>query len=90
MGTLPLKTRILKYAIDKGEQPFTLEEVMAALEPEYRGYSLFTPKMMKNYYESFIGIGFFKTVDMAFDNNGELVYKCVATNDAFARSKYFK
>lgn len=88
MKKLPLKTRILQYALEKDGE-FTLDEVYHALEPEYRGERIFTPRHVKDYFESFIGVGFFTTAHMDFDENGELVYSCKVTKDAMARKKYF-
>lgn len=86
---LPLKARMLQYAIDKGGE-FTLAEIKAALEPEYRGESIFSQKILDDYYESFMGVGFFKMTHADFDENGELVVTCVATPDAMSRKKYYK
>lgn len=88
MKKLPLKTRILQYALEKGGE-FTFEDVWDTLEPEYRGEPIFTPKNVRDYFESFIGVGFFETAHMDLDENGDLVYSCKVTPDALARKKYF-
>lgn len=88
MSKLPMKTRILQYAIEKNDE-FTLEEIQRVIEQEYRGEKLCNPKAIKEYYESFIGVGFFKTTKMDFDEAGELVMTCKVTADAIARKKYF-
>ncbi|MCH1981918.1 hypothetical protein MCG98_04955 [Ruminococcus sp. OA3] len=83
---LPLKTRILQYALLK-EEDFTVDDIMKGIENEYKGERLFNKKLIEEYFQSFVGIGFFEESRLEFDNNGELITYCKATDYAKDRCK---
>ena len=86
---LPLKTRILQYAIQKNGA-FTLHDVMTDLAGEYSGEKIFNTKQVKEYFDSFLGVGFFKVINMRFDEVGELLMTCEVTEYGKEREKYMK
>ncbi|MCH4166336.1 MAG: hypothetical protein LKF74_05075 [Megasphaera sp.] len=84
---LPLKTRILQYAINKGSD-FTVQDVLQDLQSEYEGEAIFTPKHVEEYVDSFLGVGFFKAAQLEFDSQDNLVIHCVITEYGRERDKY--
>ena len=86
---LPLKTRILEYAIDLGKD-FVVDDVMSALASEYKGEKIFTRKQVEEYVDSYLGIGFLKGESTEFDSKGELVVHCKVTEYGLSRKKYMK
>lgn len=84
---LPLKTRILQFAIERG-QPFTLSDVFDGLIPEYDGERLFNRKTVEEYTEALLGVGFLKATNMSFDENGQLLIEYQATDYGKSREKY--
>lgn len=86
---LPLKTRILEYAIDLGKD-FIVDDVMTALAPEYSGEKIFTRKQVEEYVDSFLGVGFLTAESLEFDAKGELLVHCKATEYGKSRKKYIK
>lgn len=84
---LPLKTRILQYAIELG-QPFTAEDAYAALVPEYQNERLFIRKTVSEYLDSFLGVSFLKADELSFDERGELVIRYLVTDYGKTRQKY--
>lgn len=85
---LPLKTRILQYAMQM-QGDFTVKDIMNGIANEYRGERLFNEKLIDEYFQSFIGIGFFEQADLKFDEKGELVTICKVTDYAKDRAKEF-
>ena len=83
---LPLKTRILQYAL-LTEEDFTVDDIMKGIENEYKGERLFNKKLIEEYFQSFVGIGFFEESRLEFDNNGELITYCKTTDYAKDRCK---
>ena len=83
---LPLKTRILQYALQQKE-PFTVDTIMKGLENEYQDERIFNRKLIEEYFQSFIGIGFFSEDKLEFDENHELVSWCRATDYAKERCR---
>lgn len=84
---LPIKTRILQYAIDKNGE-FTAADAYRDLKGEYPGERFFTPKTVEDYVESFLGVGFLDATRTEFDEKGNLVIYCKATDYGKSRKKY--
>lgn len=84
---LPLKTRILQYAIQKNEM-FTLGDVYHDLSSEYSGEKLFSQKTVDDYVNSFLGVGFLKAAQLEFDSKNELVIHYQVTDYGKTRLKY--
>ena len=82
---LPLKTRILQYGLAQ-DNPFTVDTVMNDLKTEYPNESMFNFNLIDEYFQSYIGIGFFKATDLKFDKEGKLIFYCVATD--YARQRF--
>lgn len=86
---LPLKTRILEYAIDL-DKDFIVDDVMSALASEYSGEKIFSRKQVEEYIDSYLGVGFLTAVKTEFDSRGELVVHCKITDYGLSRKKYIK
>ena len=86
---LPIKTRILQYAIQR-DSAFTAKDVYNDLKDEYPGERFFNQKTVDDYVDSLIGVGFFDAAKLEFDENGELVIYCVVTEEGKSREKYMK
>jgi len=86
---LPLKTRILKYAIDLNKD-FVVDDVMSALAPEYDGERIFSRKQVEEYVDSYLGVGFLEAESTEFNAEGELVVHCKVTDYGKSRKKYLK
>lgn len=86
---LPLKTRILKYAIDCDTE-FTLQNVLDELKPEYEGERLFNTRQVEEYVDSYLGVGFFDAANMELDSNGGLLISYKITDYGKERKKYIK
>lgn len=84
---LPLKTRILQYAMEQ-EKGITIESVMEKLEPEYGGERIFNKKIVTDYVDSFLGVGFMKAETVAFNEAGQLCISCAITEYGKTRKKY--
>ena len=84
---LPLKTRILQYAILRGTQ-FTANDVYHDLAGEYGGEKLFTRKTVEEYIDSFLGISFLQAAKLEFDPSGALLIHCQITEYGKTRLKY--
>ena len=88
MAQLPLKTRILQYALQQ-DGSFTVNQILDGVKAEYAGEKCCNAKLVDEYFQSFIGIGFFEQTDLQFDEKGELVTYCKATDYARERCKSF-
>ena len=86
---LPLKTRILKYAIDCNTE-FTLQNVLDDLKPEYEGERLYNPRQVEEYVDSYLGVGFFDAAKMELDSSGQLLINYIITDYGKERKKYIK
>ena len=84
---LPLKARIFQYAVQQ-QNEFTMKQVMQDLAKEYASESIFSEKQVEEYFDSFLGVGFFKATRTEFDADGKLVIYCVVTDYGRKRSKY--
>ena len=85
--TLPLKTRVLKYAIDAGK-PITVSDIMRDLESEYGGEKQFTKKRIEEYIDSFLGVKFMKADKVEFNGAGQLVIYCSVTDYGMSRERF--
>lgn len=68
---LPIKTRILEYAIEK-DGPFTCKEMSKDLSKEYNGEKTTTFKNIEKQLENYCRVGFIKGADPSVDSEGEL------------------
>lgn len=85
---LPLKTRILDYAI-KQNDIITIDGIMKELEDEYGGEPQFTRERVEEYLDSFLGINFLQPANLEFDENGVLKVYYKITDYGKSREKYF-
>ena len=83
---LPLKTRVLQYAIQH-EGSFTVDDIMKGIEYENKAEIIFKKKLIEEYFQSYIGIGFFAEDELKFDEKGELITICKVTDYAKERTK---
>lgn len=86
---LPLKTRILEYAIDI-KKDFVVDDVISALASEYNGEHIFSRKQVEEYIDSYLGVGFLTAENTEFDAKGDLVIHCKVTDYGLTRKKYIK
>lgn len=84
---LPVKTRILQYAIDKNGD-FTTNDVLELLKQEYPGEGMINRKQIQEYIDSLVGVGFFKATEIAFDEKHNLQLRYVVTDYGKSRKKY--
>ena len=89
MAALPLKVRILQYALEKGAS-FTVDDVMKDLAAEYPNEKMFNKKLINEYIEAMIGVGFLKNDDLELDADGELIVHAIVTEYGKERQKYMK
>lgn len=87
--TLPLKTRILQYAIEHNGE-FDIDDLMNALEPAYKDEPMFTAKQVEAYCDSYLGVGFFVPTRKEFDESGNLRVWCKVTDYGKSRGQYIK
>ena len=87
MAKLPLKARILQYAVQKGSA-VTIEDIMKDLEPEYSGEKLFNKKLIEEYFDALLGVGFLKNEKLEFNDKDELVIYATVTDYGKDRSRY--
>lgn len=85
--TLPLKARMLQYAVQKNAE-FCVDDIMTDLEPEYGGEKMFNKKLVTEYFDALLGVGFFNGTRMEFDENGELKVYCRVTEYGKKRAKF--
>jgi hypothetical protein len=84
---LPVKTRILEYAILK-DGPFTAEEVSETLSKEYNGEKSTKPDNIGKQLDTYCRVGFIKSADVDFDNNNKLSVKYIITEAGKTNLKY--
>lgn len=87
--TLPLKTRILDYAIEKNAA-FTADDIMRDLAGEYPGEKILNKKLVDEYIDAMIGVGFLKNDSLEFDADGKLLIHAIVTDYGKERKKYIK
>lgn len=69
---LPIKARILEYAIEQ-KKPFTASEIAEALQTEYPGEKTSSQKKIEKTLNTYCGVGVLRTTDIQFDENQELI-----------------
>lgn len=68
---LPLKVRILEYAIEK-DSPFTIDEAMETISPEYEGERFCNYNFMEKLMRLFLGVNVLKEGHYELDENDNL------------------
>lgn len=76
--TLPLKTRILEYAI-LAEEPFTAEGLTEILKKEYPGERFCNEKHIDETIGSYCGVNFIEPAKLELKENNELYVEYRAT-----------
>lgn len=84
--TLPLKTRVLEYAIVEN-RPFTADELTEVLKKEYPGERFVNVKHIDDTINSYVGVGCMKPEVVEFDKNGDLYVEYMVTETG---KKYLK
>lgn len=69
---LPIKTRILEYAIDL-DKPFTAKEISDVMKKEYAGEKTSEPKNIERLLNTYCGVGVMDDVDVVFGENDQLI-----------------
>lgn len=87
---LPLKTRMLQYAIEKDGAIFNKDDVMKDLANEYPGERLFSEKQVAEYLDELLVVGFLKKEKTSFDENGSLLIDYSISDYGRSRAKYLK
>ena len=93
---LPIKTRILEFAIEINES-FTAEELSKLLQQEYNGEKTASIPQVEKQLDMYARVGFLKAKDVSLDDAGELkVYYEIAEAGKYAEkyipghgNKYF-
>ena len=81
--TLPLKTRILEYAI-MAKEPVTAEQVTDALKEEYKGERFCNLKNIENLIDSYCGVGAMKAAEVGFNEQGDLQVTYQVTSTGYS------
>ncbi len=68
---LPIKTRVLEYAILKNNI-FSSEEVAQKLQKEYRGERTTSVKNIEKIIRTYCGVGIMKAASIQMDEDGKL------------------
>ena len=84
---LPIKTRILEWAIEKNA-PFTTKDVASYLSKEYPGERTTTAKQIDKQLEMFSRVGMMKAVDVALDEADKLQVTYQITKTGRETEKY--
>lgn len=84
---LPIKTRILEYAIEKNE-PFTSRQICEDLGKEYLGERTAKQKGIDKQLDMYCRVGFLETEDVALDGDEELVVSYKITDAGKKSEKY--
>ena len=79
MTKLPLKVRILEYAIEK-DAPFTIDELVEKLGPEYKGERFANYHFMEKLVRLNTGVNTMEDSKVWYDENGELKAEYVITD----------
>lgn len=79
MRKLPLKTRILQYAIEK-DAPFTIEELQKEMSKEYPGERFCNEKYIDRLVLSCCGVKVMEPIDINYDDNNNLQISYQITN----------
>ncbi len=84
---LPIKTRILEYAIEKNA-PFTSRQICEDLGKEYQGERTAQQKGINKQLDMYCRVGFLETGDVALDDNEELIVSYRITDAGKKSEKY--
>ncbi|MGI6093885.1 MAG: hypothetical protein ACOYBL_00480 [Lachnospiraceae bacterium] len=68
---LPIKTRVLEYAIEM-DGCFRKEEIAKAMEAEYQGERTTTVKNIEKIIRTYCGVGIMRASDIALTEDGKL------------------
>lgn len=86
---LPMKTRILEYAIQK-DAGVTVDEVLTVLEPDYGTERMCSRKQVEEYLDSFLGVCFMDAAELELDERGNLQITYQLTDYGKSRKKYLR
>lgn len=86
---LPIKTRILQYALELGKS-FNRYDVEKELSKEYPDKREFNLKTIDEYLNQLMVVGFITREKVEFDDNGDLLITFRATDYGQTRYKYVK
>ena len=86
---LPLKTRILQYALKK-DAAFNLEDVYRDLKDEYKGEALFSKEQLDSYLDALLVVGFLKKTNVELAEDGSLLVTYIISDYGKSREKYLK
>lgn len=86
---LPMKTRILEYAIQK-DAGVTVDEVLTVLEPDYGAERMCNRKQVEEYLDSFLGVCFMNAAELDLDERGNLQITYQLTDYGKSRKKYLR
>lgn len=84
---LPIKTRILEWAIEK-DTPFTAKELSMVLQREYNGERTTTVKNIEKQLDMYCRVNFMEVRDTALDDKEELVVTYTITDEGKKSIKY--
>lgn len=87
--TLPLKTGILKYAIDK-KSGYSVEDIMRDLDIDYHGERIFKENVVENYINSLCSVHILEADQISLDDKGELHVAYKITNFGLSNDKYIQ
>ncbi len=84
---LPIKTRILEYAIEN-DKPFTAEEISGVMKKEYEGEKTSCTANIERLLNTYCGVGVMDAVDVVFGERDELVVTYRVTEFGKKYEKY--
>lgn len=84
---LPIKTRILEYAIEH-DKLFTAKEISDVMIQEYNGEKTSRIKNVEKLLNTYCGVGVMDAVDVVFGENNELVATYKMTDFGKKYEKY--
>jgi len=84
---LPLKTRILQYAVQKNAT-FDKKDIMDDLRDEYKGECLFGSKQIEAYLDELLVVGFLQKEAVSYDTDGLLLITYKISKYGMTRRKY--
>jgi hypothetical protein len=87
--TLPLKTGILKYAIER-KSGYSVEDIMEALDKDYHGERTFKKSKVENYIFAFCSVHMLEADEVGFNENGELKVTYRITDFGLSNEKYVR
>ena len=87
--TLPLKTGILKYAINN-RSGYTVEDIMRDLDKDYHGERTFNKSIVENYIFAFCSVHMLEADEVGSDENGELRVTYKITDSGLSNEKYIR